>query len=285
VSVPATELSFGVTLAVLGAALLHASWNALLKSADGEPLLGTALIVAGSSVVGLFLLPFVGAPARASWPYIAVSSTIHFGYYLTLSAAYRRGDLSFAYPLMRGVAPLFVAVLGIVFLHEHPTPSAIVGIALISLGILAIAWFAGDGHTPAAAGFALANAAIIALYTLVDGAGARASGDAIGYATWLIFLEGLPFLAWVLATRGGPAVHYWQLRWRRGVAGGAASLAAYAIVLWAMTRAPVAVVASLREVSVVFASLLGTFALKEGFGWKRAIGALTVLAGVTALKF
>jgi drug/metabolite transporter (DMT)-like permease len=284
-TVPASELSLGVTLVVLGAAFLHAAWNALLKSTGGEPLLGTALIVAGSSIVGLVMLPFVAVPAPASWPFVAVSSAIHFGYYLTLSAAYRRGDLSFAYPLMRGVAPLFVALLGMVFLGEHPSPPAIAGITLISLGILVIAWYAGGRHTPAAAGFAILNAAIIAAYTFTDGTGARRSGNAVGYATWLIFLEGLPFLAWILATRQRAALEHWNTHWRRGLAGGAASLGAYAIVLWAMTRAPVALVASLREVSVVFASLIGTLALKEGFGWKRALGAVAVAAGVAALKF
>jgi drug/metabolite transporter (DMT)-like permease len=283
VSTPA-GLSLGVTLAVLGAAFLHALWNALLKSAAGDPTLDTALIVAGSSVVALLVLPFVAFPVRAAWPYIALSSVVHFGYYTTLAGAYRRGDLSFAYPLMRGVAPLIVTVLGVLFLNEHPTLTTAAGIALISLGILAIAWFAGGAHTPAAAGVALTNACIIALYTFVDGAGARASGDPASYVTWLVFLEGLPFLAWILFTRGRPALDYWWLRWRRGIAGGAASLAAYGIVLWAMTRAPVAVIAALREVSVVFAALIGSFALKEGFGWKRLAGALSVVAGIAALK-
>ncbi len=280
----AEGLSLGVTLAVLGAAFLHASWNALLKSAAGEPTLDTALIVAGSSIVGACVLPLLAFPVRAAWPYIAMSTVIHFAYYITLAGAYRRGDLSFAYPLMRGVAPLIVTVLGIVFLHEAPTLQAAIGIVMISFGILTIAWFAGGGHTLAAAGWALANAMIIALYTLVDGAGARASGDPLAYVTWLVTLEGLPFLAWVIHTRGAPSLRYWRLRWRRGIAGGAASLAAYAIVLWAMTRAPVAVVAALREVSVVFAALIGTLALKEGFGWKRIAGAAGVVVGIAALR-
>ena len=281
---PASELTFGVTLAVLGAGFLHALWNALLKSAAGDPMLDTALIVAGSSVVALFLLPFVGVPAEAAWKFMALSALIHFAYYITLAGAYRHGDLSFAYPLMRGVAPLIVTMLGVLLLGEHPSAQMLTGIALISTGIIVIAWFAGGRHTPTAAGWALANAAIIASYTLVDGAGVRASGNAAGYVSWLIFLEGLPYLAFLYLRRGPPAARYVMQRWRRGIAGGAASLAAYGIVLWAMTRAPVAAVAALREVSVLFAALIGTLALKEGFGWRRMAGAATVVAGVAALK-
>jgi multidrug transporter EmrE-like cation transporter len=118
--VPAAEITLPVTLAVLGAGFLHALWNAMLKQAAGDPLLDTALIVAGGSIVALALLPLVGAPDRAAWPFMVVSAVIHFGYYVTLAGAYRRGDLSFAYPLMRGVAPLIVTVLGIVFLGEQP---------------------------------------------------------------------------------------------------------------------------------------------------------------------
>jgi len=281
---PAAEITLPVTLAVLGAGFLHALWNAMLKSAAGEPLLDTALIVAGSSVVALALLPFVAFPDRAAWPFMALSAAIHFAYYVTLAGAYRRGDLSFAYPLMRGVAPLIVTLLGVVFLGERPTATMLAGIALISLGILVIAWYAGGRHTPAAATWALGNALIIAVYTLVDGAGARASGNAASYVVWLIFLEGLPYLAWIRATRGRPAFAYIASRWRRGIAGGAASLAAYGIALWAMTRAPVAVVAALREVSVLFAAGIGAIVLKEGFGWRRMAGAAAVVAGVAALR-
>jgi len=281
---PAIELTLGVTLAVLGAGFLHALWNALLKSSAGDPILDTALIVAGSSIVAAAMLPLVGVPAPSAWRFIAMSSAIHFGYYITLAGAYHRGDLSFAYPLMRGVAPLIVTVLGVLFLGEHPSTTTLVGIALISTGIVVIAWFASGRHPPAAAGWALANASIIALYTLVDGAGVRTSGNPAGYVSWLIFLEGLPFLAWIYWRRGMAAARYVGSRWRRGLAGGAASLAAYGIVLWAMTRAPVAVVAALREVSVLFAALIGALVLKEGFGWRRLAGAATVVAGVAALK-
>jgi drug/metabolite transporter (DMT)-like permease len=282
---PASELSLGITLAVLGAGLLHAGWNALLKGANGgDPMLDTAGVVAASSLWALLVIPFAGTPARAAWWFMAASSAIHFGYYITLARAYRIGDLSFAYPLMRGTAPLLVALLGVVLLGERLTAHVAVGILLICGGIVSIAFVRRQRHSKAAAGWAFANAAIIAAYTLVDGAGARASGDAIAYVSWLIFLEGLPFLVWIYARNRMRAVHYVRRAWRRHLLGGACSLAAYGIVLWAMTRAPVAAVAALRETSVLFAALFGSLWLKEGFGVMRIAGAASVVLGVAALR-
>jgi drug/metabolite transporter (DMT)-like permease len=279
------ELSFGVTLAVLGAGFLHASWNALLKSsAGGDALLDTAAVVAGSSLWGLMLAVVVPPPPVGAWPYIAASSAIHFGYYVTLSQAYRTGDLSFAYPLMRGTAPLLVTILGTIVLRELPSAQMAVGIGLISLGIVSIAFVQRRAHSRAAAYWAFANACIIAVYTLVDGAGARASGNALSYVTWLIFLEGMPFMVWVLVRRGRPALDYLRGSMRIGLIGGGFSFAAYGIVLWAMTRAPIAAVAALRETSVLFAALLGSLWLKEGFGWRRLAGAASVVAGIATLK-
>ena len=143
---------------------------------------------------------FVPLPARSAWTYIAASTVIHFGYNLTLAQAYRSGDLSFAYPLMRGTAPLIVALLGIV-LRELPSAPMALGILLISLGIVSIAFVQQRKHPPHATYWALANAALIATYTLVDAAGARASGNAASYVAWLLFLEGLPFLVWVARRR------------------------------------------------------------------------------------
>jgi len=317
------ELTAGLALAVLGAGFLHASWNALLKSsAGGDPMLDTAAVVAGSSIWGLALLPFLPLPHPSAWIFIAASSAIHFGYYITLAQAYRTGDLSFAYPLMRGTAPLLVTLAGSIFLREMPTVPMMVGIALICAGIVSIAFVhsgasprrgarrnargsrvgestaratgaasfpdTGQGarrkHPPAAARWAFANAAIIAAYTLVDGSGARASGNAFSYVSWLIFLEGIPFLVWIIHRRGRPAVAYLRASARNGLIGGACSLGAYAIVLWAMTKAPIAAVAALRETSVLFAALIGSVWLKEGFGWRRMAGAASVVAGIAALK-
>ena len=280
-----TELSLAVTLAVLGAGLLHVGWNALLKSAPGgDPMLDTATIVAGSAAWGVVALPFVGLPDAAAWKFAALSSFMHWGYYFTLAHAYRTGDLSFAYPLMRGTAPLIVTVLGVLFLREWPTPQVALGIALISLGIVGIAFARRGKHPPSAARWALANAGIIAAYTLVDGAGARASQNPAAYVTWLTFIEAIPFLAWVRVRQGSAAFAYVGRGWRRGLLGGFASLAAYGIVLWAMTRAPVAAVAALRETSVLFAALIGAVFLKERLGLRRFAGAVSVVAGVAALK-
>ena len=281
----APELTLGVTLAVLAAGFLHASWNALLKSAPGgDPLLDTATVVVGGAAWGLLVIPFAGLPDAAAWKFIAASAFVHWAYYITLSHAYRTGDLSFAYPLMRGTAPLITTVLGIVFLTEWPTPQAALGIVLISAGIVSIAFVQRHRHPPAAAGWALANAAIIATYTLIDGAGARASGNGVAYAIWLTFIEGLPFLLIVAWRRGRPAIAYLRRGWLTGLVGGGASLAAYGIVLWAMTRAPVAAVAALRETSVLFAALIGTVFLKERFSLPRFVGAASVVLGIAALK-
>jgi len=279
------ELSLGVTLAVLAAGLLHAGWNALIKSAGGgDALLDTATIIAGSTLCSFVALPFLPVPLAEAWPMAIASVIIHFGYYLTLAEAYRTGDLSFAYPLMRGTAPLLVTLLGIVFLGELPSPKIAIGIVLICSGIVAIAFAQRHHHPRAAVYWALGNAAIIGVYTLIDGTGARASGNALSYVVYLTFLEGVFFLAWIRWRKGAPAVTYIARQWRRGLLGGFCSVAAYGIVLWAMTRAPIAAVSALRETSVLFAAVIGTVLLKEGFGIARLAGAVSVVAGVAALK-
>ena len=152
------------------------------------------------------------------------SSVIHFAYYITLAHAYRTGDLSFAYPLMRGIAPLLVALLGAIVLGELPTLHVAVGIVLICAGIVSIAFIRREKHPPGAARWALTNAAIIGCYTLIDGAGVRASGNAMGYVAWLLFLEGLPFLLWIYARNGARAVAYVRTSWPRHFLGGAFSV-------------------------------------------------------------
>jgi drug/metabolite transporter (DMT)-like permease len=276
------ELTLGITLAVLGAALLHASWNALLK-AGSDPLLDTALVALSGTLIALPLAFFVAPPESASWPYLATSATIHFGYYAALAAAYKAGDLSHGYPIMRGVAPLLVALASAFWFGEHLGPAAWTGVLLICGGVLSLG-LAGGGASRKATAWALFSALVISVYTLADGAGARVSGSAGRYVVWLFVFLGLPFGLFVLATKRGALLAHARRYWWVGVAGAICSGLSYGIALWAMTRAPVAIVAALRETSVIFAALIGAWLLKEGHLKERLVGAATVLAGLIALK-
>jgi drug/metabolite transporter (DMT)-like permease len=286
------ELTFGVTFAVLGAALLHASWNAMIKSGR-DPLLDTALLTCAGSLLGIAiaLVAAVPPPPAAAWPYIAASTVVHIGYYATLAAAYRAGDLSHGYPIMRGTAPLLTAIGTWLALGESLSAGATLGVLLICGGVLSLARVkaaagsgAGRKATRIATFWALLNALIIALYTLADGAGVRVSGDALGYVVWLFVVHGLPFSLGVLAVKRGTFLRHAARNWHRGFAGALLSGLSYGIALWAMTRAPVAVVAALRETSVIFAALIGAWLLKEGRLRERLGGAAAVLAGLIALK-
>ena len=278
------EMSPLVTALVLGSALLHASWNAIVKSGR-DVMLDTALVAAGAGILALPLMAYLPLPAGASWPYLGASATIHIAYFSTLVAAYRLGDLGHAYPLMRGTAPLLVALFGIVLLDEHPSTAIWLGILLISAGILSLGLLQRSRAHRGATLWALANAAIIASYTLVDGAGARLSGTPAGYVAWLFCLQGLLFVTLVAVLRRRAALDYIGRNWQRGLGGGLCLISAYGIVLWAMTQAPVAAVAALRETSVIFAALIGTVFLKERFGRQRLIAACAVALGIVALRY
>jgi drug/metabolite transporter (DMT)-like permease len=228
-------------------------------------------------------------PNPASWPYIFASIVTHLAYYFFMVSAYRSGDLSLVYPLMRGVAPLLTGLLAIVWMHEWPGPLGWTGMLLISLGVIALAFRparlgpALHGHGRAVS-FALANAVVIAVYTIIDGSGARLAGNAWSYIVWLFALDALPFSLYLLATRPGDFIAALGQRRQRGLIGGGLSAAAYAISVWAMTRAPVALVASLRETSVLFATLIGARILKEHLTPRRWLGVAAVVLGVISLK-
>lgn len=276
------ELTPAITFAVLGAALLHASWNALLK-AGSDPLLDTALVAFSGTLVALPLVFFVAPPEPASWPYLATSATIHFGYYAALVGAYKAGDLSHGYPIMRGVAPLLVALASAFWFGEHLGAAAWTGVLLICGGVLSLG-MAGGGANRKATAWALFSALIIAIYTLADGRGVRLAGGAERYLVWLFLFMGLPFGLIVFAVKRGALVAHARRYWHRGIAGAMLSGLSYGIALWAMTRAPVAIVAALRETSVIFAALIGAWLLKEGHLKERLAGAAAVLAGLIALK-
>ncbi len=278
-----------VLLAVLGGALLHASWNALVKSSQDKAL-DNALLHVLAGLIALPALLLTGLPAPASWPWVLASALIHVGYHLALAGAYRHGDLGLTYPIMRGVAPLLVALASGSLLQESPTPLAWLGIGGIALGVSLVGLAqpgAALGHRTAVA-FALANAVIIASYTLVDSRGVRLSGNPIAYVLLFYVLNALPYplLLWLRRGTAGRAaiLAYSRRRWPLALLGGAASLGSYGLALWAMTRAPVASVAALRETSVVFAAVLGVWLLGERFGARRLLGTGLLVAGVMALR-
>jgi len=277
------SLGWGVVAAVLFGALLHASWNALVKSSTDKAL-DTALIHLLGSFVALPLALWVGWPPSAAWPYITASVLIHIAYYIALVRAYQHGELGLTYPLMRGTAPLLVALSASLTVGESLSPVAWAGVLGVSGGVLALGLSRHAWDNPRAVAFALANAVVIAVYTVVDALGARAAGNALQYVLALFVLDGWPFGLLVLWRRGRAAWPYARRRWPVALGGALASLGSYGIALWAMTRAPVATVAALRETSVLFAALIGTWVLKEAFTLRRAVGTAAIVIGVIALR-
>jgi drug/metabolite transporter (DMT)-like permease len=280
-------MSTTVFLAVIAAAAMHAGWNAMVKLRL-EPLLGITLISIACGVVTAPLLPFVPVPDAAAWPYIGASLAIHLIYYGALGEAYRTGDLGQIYPIARGTAPLLTALGAHLIVDEQLGPAGTAGLILLTAGIVTLSLKGHDRDTPAsprAIGFALLTAASIALYTLVDGVGGRISTSAASYIVWLIFLDGVMMLGFGL----------WLYGWRRiaslpggtyalMLAAGTMSAAAYAIAIWAMTQAPIALVAALRETSVLFAALIGIVVLREPVLPLRIVAACLVVAGVMLVR-
>jgi drug/metabolite transporter (DMT)-like permease len=230
-------------------------------------------------VVSGLVLPFIPPPAPAAWPYLLVATATEVLYGILLAAAYRAGDLSHAYPIMRGTAPLLVALGSGVFIGDHLASATWLGVALVSLGIFSMVLDAHSrGHSATATRLALLNAVVIAVYTTIDGLGVRVSGQPAAYSLWLFMLVGIPWLAWVLARPERRAALHGRVAYV-GL-GGVCSAGSYGLALWAMTRAPVAAVAAVRESSIVFGTLLGAVVLKERVTRGRALAACAIALGV-----
>jgi drug/metabolite transporter (DMT)-like permease len=274
-------MSLTVFFAVLFAALLHAGWNALVKTGLDRfsSILFLGLVQAG---IALFLLPFFGLPPRAAWPWVLAGSALHSGYKLALIRAYGHGDLSQVYPLSRGTAPLIVAVTGALFLGEGMDLARTAAVSAIAAGIMLMA--GKGGLTRAGLGWALVTASFTAAYTLADGVGARVAGSASAFILTMIVIDGLFMLAYGLAARGRAGIAAMLPAWRPGVAAGAMSLGSYWIAVWAFTRAPLAMVAALRETSVLFAMLIAALWLKEKPTARRWIAAGLILGGVVLMR-
>ena len=278
-------ISTPVVLLVLLSAAMHAGWNYVVKASADRFLDYTGLAVAGA-VVAATALPFLPLPATASWPWLGTTVFIHVGYYLLLMQAYRHADLSIAYPLMRGSAPVLVA-LAAPLAGDALTPGLLLGIALVAAGIalpVGIGIRRG-GVSRTGLGYGFATAGVIALYTLIDGIGARHSGNAIAYTLWLFFLNAWLVLGVAVWQRGRKVIVHLRRRWLFSLLGSVLTMGSYGLVLWAMTIASIPAVAALRETSVIFAAILGARLLKERMGRWRIAGAMLVALGAVAIRW
>jgi drug/metabolite transporter (DMT)-like permease len=279
-------LALPAALLVLAAALMHASWNALVKSA-GDRSLAMAFTafwpMLPALAAALFWLP---APARASWPFILCSMLIHIGYYSGLVKAYRYGDLSQVYPLARGSAPALVALASALAVGELLTPGAFIGIGLVSLGTASLAFERGwpRGDERRAVFYALFIALTIVAYTIVDGLGVRRSGTPLGYIAWLFTIGGLPFVVATAVWRRNDLLAYFRSSWLLPLVGGMLSVLGYGVAIWAMSFGALGQVAALRETGVIFAAVIGSLFRGEPFGRRRIIAAAIVAAGIIVLQ-
>jgi drug/metabolite transporter (DMT)-like permease len=271
-------------MAILAAALAHASWNVLVRSGH-DRLMGAIRVAVAAALWALPAVVLLPLPAVASWPYLVASAIIHLAYFLLVGMAYTAAGVGVAYPVSRGLAPVLTAAGAALFLGERLPAAGLAGVAALASGILLLALEAGrHGGRLSVLRPALANAVVIALYTLVDGTGVRAAGNAASYVCWLVLLTGCIVLGAAPLVRPGRSRSTWLAVPWSPVVGGALLVASYGVALWAMTRAPIALVAALRETSVLFATGLAALFLRERFGTARVTAATLVVVGIVALK-
>ena len=275
-----------VFLTVLGAALMHASWNALVK-AGADRFAFTVVLTFAECLLGLALAPFFPMISLEATPWLLLSSVLHVGYMLFLTEAYAHGDLAQIYPLARGSAPLIVAIVGAVLLGEALSASKLAAVLAIGLGVVALS-LRGGGDLGRMNGratlYALITAGFTASYTLVDAIGARVSGSASAYTCALFIVSGAGLVAVGFAKRGAMALSVDARVWQLGAIAGALSFLAYWAAIWAFTQAPVALVAALRETSVLMAMLIGVLFLGERSSAWRWGSAGLIAAGVALIR-
>jgi len=274
-------MTYEVTLLILLAAALHAGWNALIKISGDRIAVMTVVTLAGS-FLSMFALPFVDSPDSASWPLLALTILIHTGYHFFLPTAYDHGDLGQVYPIARGTAPILVTLGALIFAGEQVSQLALIGILCLAVGVMALTFDGGKVSkiNPKAIFFALVTGVCIASYTVVDGLGARQAGSILGFAVWLTIGNGILTFLIALIWKRNEIVTVVKNNALTGVAGGAMQVGAYWIIVYALAVAPMGMVSGLRETSVLFAALISTFLLKEGFGVWRFVSACLVAFGL-----
>ncbi len=281
-------LSFSVDGLTVGlillAALLHASWNALSK-AGGDPLISITVVTATGGLCAIPLMLWAPLPGPETWKWLAVSACIHYVYQLALVRAYQLGDLSQVYPIARGIAPLGVACLAAIGSKELLEPGQLVGLALASGAIVSLGRTrAGSDSTKRAVAMAVLTGVLISAYTYTDARGVRSVESAEIFIGWSFFLGSVPMLVTTLVLRWSTGLAPLRRLGLYGIGGGLMATIGYTIALWALSRAPMATVASLRESSVLFAAILGTRMLGESFGRRRIVSALVLVVGLILIQ-
>jgi drug/metabolite transporter (DMT)-like permease len=275
-----------VFVAVLFAAACHAGWNALIK-VGLDPLSTTTLISVGSGIVAVAFAPFVGTPAPAAWPWLLASVVIHLVYFASLIESYRTGDLGQVYPIARGSAPLMTAAITSIFVGEKLSALGWMGVVVLVVGVLLLSARGGRELAEVdrrAIGFALYTALTICAYSVVDGIGARLSANPNGYSVWLFIGIAVVMVPYALYRDGRDVIPAMQRFWLRGFAGGALQVLSYGIAIWAMTVAPIAIVATLRETSVLFGAVIAVVVLKEPLRAVRVIAACLIVCGLVLIR-
>jgi drug/metabolite transporter (DMT)-like permease len=278
-------MSFGIFLAVLFAAFLHATWNAIVKFGVNK-LQGMVLVSIAHALIGLMMVISFPLPDRAALGWLAISVVLHLIYKTFLTLAYQNGDLSRVYPISRGTAPVIVLIVSLLFLSDIFTIWQIVGVFVVGFGILITAHgvFANDEQRELLP-FALGAAMGTAGYSLADGIGARVSMQPSAFIGWVFVLDASLFTLWALAFKGFEILPKQPRVWALGLIAGSASVGAYWIAVWAMTVAPIALIATLRETSVLFAVLIGVLYLKERYDKTKVLAAFVIVCGVVLMRF
>ncbi|MBL1437957.1 MAG: EamA family transporter [Rhodobacteraceae bacterium] len=273
-----------IFFAVLFSALLHASWNAVIR-AGGDRFQGMLLLTVSQGFMGLCMALFVPLPNAEVWLWLLASGVLHAGYKMFLAAAYKHGDLSRVYPIARGVAPMIVVLAGYFLLSDTMENKEYAGIALIGVGVVLMAQGVfSSGEARVLIPFALGSALCTAGYSMVDGLGARVAGNATQFTAWIFIFDALVFSTITLASSGPRRFIASRKSWMLGSFAGALSLVTYWITVWAMTVAPIALVAALRETSVLFAVLIGVFLMKERAEFSKLIAAIVVVSGIILIR-
>ena len=279
-------MSTNVAVVVLLAAALNAGWNALIK-VSGDRIAAMAIVTFMGALLSAAGLPFVALPDPASWPLLGLAIVLHTAYHFALPLADEHGDLGQVYPISRGSAPLLVTLGAAVLAGEMMDTVQFFGVIFLSAGVLALAFDRkrGTRRTPRAVGFALLTGVCIGAYTLVDGLGVRHAGSVMGFALCLTIGDGLLTFLIALCWKAREMRAVVRTQWGRSTIAGAMQVGSYWMIIWAMALAPLGAVSALRETSVLFAAVISTFILKEGFGVWRFVSAGLIASGIGLIRY